>query len=483
MDARVTLVPAEDFRQIFEAVPTPCLILDPDFDIVAANAAYLRDTMTQLPDIIGRPVFEVFPDNPADAGATGVANLRASLQRALASRQPDTMPVQRYDIRQPPEAGGGFVERYWSPVNTPVLDDRGNVAYLVHRVEDVTDIERLRHAAGQLGSDRTAFQRRIAALELEMFQRARELHAMNQRLRDSERKLSLAHQIGRTGTFEWDVVGRRVKWSEDIAVLYGLPASTFESPYDRWLERLHPDDRPEVERQVERALQSGSFEAEWRVVWPDGSVHWLAGRAMVYRDDSGWPQRMLGVNIDITDRKAGEELMRRMAHHDPLTGLPNRALLYEYAGHMLPAMRRWHSHAAFMFVDLDQFKPINDTYGHDVGDAVLRDVARRLTDVLRGEDIVGRLGGDEFVAVLANIHGEDDATTIAHHVLHHLGRPYRADGLELHVSPSIGISLFPQHGDGVDELIRHADVAMYAAKQRGRNTFEFFRPGLAGRRN
>lgn len=473
-----SLIPIADFRRIFDFVPASCLILDTNFTIVAVNNAYLRDTLTQSPDIIGRPIFEVFPDNPEDTDATGVANLRASLERALTTRHPDTMPVQRYDIRRPEEDGGGFVERYWSPLNTPVLDEQGKVAYLVHRVEDVTDFVRLSRNARQYENDREALLARIEALELEMFQRAQERHAINLRLLDNEQKLRVSQQIGHTGTFEWNIATGEMQWSAEIAVLYGFPPKAFKSPYDTWRESIHTEDRAALEQRVAEALSSGDFEAEWRVIWPDGAMHWLAGRAVVYQDESGRPQRMLGVNIDITERKAAEEAIRRVALHDPLTGLPNRVLLYEYADHLLPAIRRGHSHAAIFFVDLDRFKPINDTYGHEVGDFVLKEVAQRMTASLRSEDMVGRLGGDEFVAILAHIHGEDDAASIASHFLDILGKPYLTDGVALQVSPSIGISIFPRDGDAMDELIKQADVAMYAAKQSGHNNFRFFRNDL-----
>ncbi|MES1185280.1 MAG: PAS domain S-box protein [Myxococcales bacterium] len=135
---------APDFRRLFETGAGCCLVLAPDFTIVGVADDYLNATMTRRADIVGRGLFDVFPDNPDDPGATGTANLRASLERVLASKQPHTMAIQKYDIRRPDALGGGFEERHWSPVNSPVLDDAGQVAYIIHRVEDVTDLMRLR---------------------------------------------------------------------------------------------------------------------------------------------------------------------------------------------------------------------------------------------------------------------------------------------------------------------------------------------------
>ena len=136
--------PAEpDFRALFESSPGCFLVLDPDLSIVGVSDAYLQATMTRRLDIVGRGIFDVFPDNPDNPAATGVANLRASLGRVLAERRPDTMPIQKYDIRKPDSQGGGFEERHWSPVNSPVFGPDGRVAYIIHRVEDVTEMVRL----------------------------------------------------------------------------------------------------------------------------------------------------------------------------------------------------------------------------------------------------------------------------------------------------------------------------------------------------
>jgi PAS domain S-box-containing protein len=134
---------APDFRALFESAPGLYLVLTPDLQIVAVSDAYLRATMTKREDILGRPLFEVFPDNPDDVGATGVSNLRASLDRVLSKRQPDTMALQKYDIRKPESDGGAFEVRYWSPHNSPVLARDGSVRFIIHQVEDITPLVRV----------------------------------------------------------------------------------------------------------------------------------------------------------------------------------------------------------------------------------------------------------------------------------------------------------------------------------------------------
>lgn len=245
-----------------------------------------------------------------------------------------------------------------------------------------------------------------------------------------------------------------------------------------WLDAVHPDDRDKVAAGFLAASgERNPFGHEHRVRRADGEYRWVldAGRPRFAAD--GTFLGYIGSVIDITERKHAEEIMRRSALHDPLTNLPNRALTHEFADHLLAASRRSRACSAVMFIDLDRFKPINDTYGHSVGDAVLKEVASRLQHCVRGEDVVGRLGGDEFVAVLSHIRRVEEATRAATHVLTRLSEPYEipGTGLRLELSPSIGISLYPEHGEDLASLIECADVAMYAAKAAGRATFRFYR--------
>jgi diguanylate cyclase (GGDEF)-like protein/PAS domain S-box-containing protein len=182
---------------------------------------------------------------------------------------------------------------------------------------------------------------------------------------------------------------------------------------------------------------------------------------------------------DITMRKDAEEKIRHAALHDSLTGLPNRAMLFEYAERLLPHHRRASRCAAVLFLDLDRFKSINDTHGHETGDKMLKEVAARLLRTLRTEDIVIRLGGDEFLIFLQDVIHPYDAGEVASHVIGEINKPYRTGDLTLSLSTSIGISIFPSDGQDIDTLISHADAAMYQAKQAGRNNFQFYSPGFA----
>jgi diguanylate cyclase (GGDEF)-like protein/PAS domain S-box-containing protein len=203
---------------------------------------------------------------------------------------------------------------------------------------------------------------------------------------------------------------------------------------------------------------------------------WVALTAI--RDASGKIVNYMSILTDITNRKQVEEHNRHLAEHDVLTDLPNRVLFLDRLHQALATARRQHTMVALMFVDLDRFKAVNDTYGHQAGDAVLREVASRLTHCVRGVDTVSRQGGDEFVILLAGIGGIDQAAHVAGSVMQAVSQPLQVASAEVVLSVSIGISMYPGDGADVDTLLGHADVAMYHAKQSGRNAFRFFSPEM-----
>ncbi len=861
-----------DFQRIFESTPSPCLILAPDLTIVAANKAYRQATHTEDKSIVSRNIFEVFPENPSDPAAYSVSRLRASLERVLATKRPDTMALQKYDI---PTPGGEFEERHWSPVNVPVLDDDGEIACILHRVEDVTDLV--------VNPPQGASDMRAEALAVELFRRGREIEAMNTQLRQANDALErldksktdffndVSHEFRTPLTlllwsleqmqrspeqnesarnkalstasrnakrmlhlvntlldfaradsghikakyqptdlvsFTYDLANQFRTVVEQAGLRFYLESQPLQTPvyvdwemwekivlnllsnafkftqqgeiqvslkenngraelsvrdtgsgisaedqpmvFDRFfrakgaavrgeegtgiglalvkeLVRLHGgevwvdsvygkgsafnvaiplgrahlpaqliledasatnstqatsyveevkhwidetetetpnepglfgstgerarvlvvDDNADLGNYIARllgerfetqtetegaralesvyqkppdvlvtdlfmsglggldlvravrtdpvvsalpiiivsgkadeeqrsiALEAGAddflvkpfsarellarvtllveqaarnqhermlraeaeaararmrmvlesvseafvaVDRQWRITYVNGKAahlldspaedlihkplgeffpdsmqgdlrialqHAMGQREIAQleyvRKERWWnfgifpsPEGVVMLASDITERREAEERMRHMAHHDTLTGLHNRASLFEFGELLLAATRRSGKMLAALFIDLDRFKSINDTYGHIAGDQLLRQLGQRLQHSLRGEDLTARLGGDEFLAVLPNLNSATDAARIASHLLEQLRPPYVIEDAELYCSPSIGISLFPQDGESLDILIQNADVAMYQAKDAGRNNYHFY---------
>ncbi len=183
-----------DFRVLFESAPGLNLVLTPDLHIAAVTDAYLRATMTKRDEVVGRYLFNVFPDNPADPTADGVSKLRASLERVIQSHQPDSMAVQKYDIRRPAHEGGGYEERYWSPINCPVLEPDGRLQYIIHRVEDVTEFVRLRQQERQQTETTDALRRRTEQMEHEVYLGTKRLAETNEQLRTVQQELATTNQ-------------------------------------------------------------------------------------------------------------------------------------------------------------------------------------------------------------------------------------------------------------------------------------------------
>lgn len=235
----------------------------------------------------------------------------------------------------------------------------------------------------------------------------------------------------------------------------------------------------------------GFYERIWSEL--EGKDHWEGELASVRSNGERYPVRValtairdahgdvgsyMAMLSDISERKRVEEQVRHQAEHDALTGLPNRILFLDRLHQALATWRRQHDRCAVMFLDLDKFKAINDTHGHGAGDLVLREVAARLRACVRRVDTISRLGGDEFVVLLADIKGADQAAHVAKAVTTALARPIDAGGHEVRLSVSTGIALCPDDGAEVETLLHHADVAMYHAKQNGRDTFRFFSPAM-----
>ncbi len=224
-----------------------------------------------------------------------------------------------------------------------------------------------------------------------------------------------------------------------------------------------------------QALQTnGSWQGELWDRRKSGEVFpkWLS--ISVVRDSDGTVVNYIGSFVDISERKASEERVRHLAHHDALTDLPNRFSLHERLDQAMSFARRSQKTLALMLIDLDNFKVINDTLGHQTGDKLLIQVAQRLTQSVRSSDIVARLGGDEFVVVLPDIETPADAVHVAEKILKAVSEPYPIDSHQLRTSPSIGICLFPEDASESDDLMKKADVAMYHAKAQGRGNYQFF---------
>ncbi|WP_148863736.1 sensor domain-containing protein [Marinobacter fonticola] len=297
--------------------------------------------------------------------------------------------------------------------------------------------------------------------------------------RETSARLKFILEASRIGDWDLDLVNDVAHCSLIHDQCFGYPEG---APYwgrETFLEHVHPDDREWVASDLTKAIENGKdLDIECRVIWPDGSVHWIHAQGRFYTSH-GYPTRMTGIIQEVTERKVADQQILHASLHDPLTDLPNRAKLFEYAEHLLAHSERTGRPSAVFFMDLDRFKRINDTHGHALGDALLKEAATRLRQCIRSEDFLVRLGGDEFLILFQDIADVHSVAETARLIIERVSEPYCIHGQELTLSASIGISLYPRDGADIDVLISHADLAMYQAKQGGRGQFSFYSAELA----
>jgi len=302
----------------------------------------------------------------------------------------------------------------------------------------------------------------------------------------AKERLDLALSGSRLALWDWDLRNDKVYFNESWAALLGGDPRELTCSGDEVTGWNHPDDRQVFAAAMGNAMKgvSEGIDCEYRVANAEGGWTWIHSRGKVtQRDESGQALRMTGTSTDVTKRKLAEERAEYLATRDPLTGLPNRALLHDRLEQAVFNAARNHAGFAFMFIDLDRFKTINDSLGHHAGDQLLKGVADRLTACVRANDTVARLGGDEFAVILENLRDDHDegAQQVAEKMIAAMAAPMMVDNQPLSTSCSIGIGLYP--GDGRDgaTLMKSADVAMYYAKEKGRNNYQFFSPGMNAR--
>jgi diguanylate cyclase (GGDEF)-like protein/PAS domain S-box-containing protein len=308
-----------------------------------------------------------------------------------------------------------------------------------------------------------------------------ERRRVEREIRDAKERLDLALEGSNLALWDWDLSSNEVFFSEGWAEMLGITLDGTSGAIFRGEQVIalnHTEDQPRFEAALSNALRGASdeFACDYRVPGEDGGWVWLHSSGKVTeRDAAGLVRRMTGTTANITARKAAEERVEFLATRDPLTGLPNRMLLNDRLALGLANAARKKTRLAFMFIDLDRFKTINDSLGHDVGDELLKRVASRLSACVRASDTVARLGGDEFAIILENLPPDgQEAQSIAEKMISSLAAPIQAGEHQLNTSCSLGIAVFPDDGQDAQTVMKHADVAMYDAKAKGRNNYQFF---------
>ncbi len=275
-----------------------------------------------------------------------------------------------------------------------------------------------------------------------------ERHIADSETRIRQERLALATDAGHIGIWDMDILTHDLTWDHWMFQIYGISPKSFQGTYLDWVSRIHPEDIETATHHLEDSLNTGKpFESEFRIIRPSGELRYITAKAQILKHTDGSPQRIIGVNVDITDRKVAEERVKNLAYFDQLTQLPNRRLFLDQLKEALTDPLMTHQIGALFFIDIDRFKTINDTLGHSAGDALLIQVAKRLTENSIPKSTISRLSGDEFT-VLIHAAGQtfeqahDTCVTLAKKILSSLRQPFSLLNGNHQTTVSIGISLF-----------------------------------------
>lgn len=399
--------------------------------------------------------------------------------RLFEERKPDIVML---DVMMPDQNGFdvcGALRRLPHGKHTPIL--------MITSLDDVESINRA-YEAGATDFVTKPLNWPLLGHRLRYMLRAS--HAMAD-LAKSRENLADAQRLAGLSSWEWDLEQNLVYWSKEIYHTFGVSEESVNSNSESFWNLIHPDDREVVKDAFAAAIKAEKpYNQDYRIVLPNGATQIIHVQGRTEYDGDGRALRMRGTIQDITERKRTEEQIRHLAFYDSLTSLPNRMLFKEQLGQALQAARREERYVAILFLDLDNFKRVNDTLGHTIGDLLLQDVGARLAQSVRGEDsvarnpsaqpnsTVARLGGDEFTVLLSRIAQTQDAAKVAQRILDSLALPSAVGGHELFVSASIGIAVYPFDGEEIETLLKNADAAMYQAKSDGRGRYCFYSPSM-----
>ncbi|QTN30438.1 EAL domain-containing protein [Rhodoferax sp. AJA081-3] len=306
-------------------------------------------------------------------------------------------------------------------------------------------------------------------------------HLAQVALTESEERWKLALESTGDGVWDWYVQTGVEFYSRRCKEIYGFAEDEIPNRSDALDGRTHPDDVAQMQRDRDAHFdgETETYTNEHRILCKDGTWKWVLTRGMVIsRDAQGKPLRMTGTHTDISDRKNAEALIWKQAHYDSLTGLPNRRMLRQRLDAAIQHCQQSQQDLAVLFIDLDHFKEVNDTLGHDNGDLLLVQAAQRILDCVGPDDTVARMGGDEFTVVLCGAHDARQVEVVLHNILARLASAFQLGSEQVFVSASIGVAQYPHNATVVEELLKHADQALYVAKGAGRNRFSFYTPAL-----
>ncbi len=340
---------------------------------------------------------------------------------------------------------------------------------------NVQKLEKTKEKLMVTNSDLEATVEELIAIEDELKEKLGELRDNQQSMRSVQERYRLAIEGANDGIWDWDI-RKNLFYFERTKKILGYRENDLENNYQTFISLVHKEDLKRLQKNLKEHFERRTpyYICEYRLRTKSGGYKWILSRGKtIWDEEDSKPIRMAGSHKDVTDRKRSEEKIYRLAYYDSLTNLPNRAYFMDSFKQSLLEAKSYNKQVGILFLDLDNFKRINDTLGHLSGDEVLVKISKMLLSCLRENETVFRLGGDEFM-VLQTEGNEAQSIETAERIVSALRTPIKIQGHEFYLTSSIGIAIYPQHGEEEETLFRNADTAMYKAKELGKNGYQIF---------
>lgn len=350
-------------------------------------------------------------------------------------------------------------------------DGNHSAILMMTGLDDVTSIEQA-YEVGATDFITKPINWRIFAYRVNYMHRANQAF---QELSKSRQQLLAAQKIARLGSWDWIPAKNNFHWSPELYHIFALDPVAGGGADDTFIGAVHPLEKEQVKMTIEEAVAAKhSFRLDYKIIRADGKECFVTTEGHPVLDRQGRLIRMTGTVQDITERKQAEEQIRSLAFYDNLTGLPNRILFRDRLQQAIRQAARQHTMVAVTFIDLDQFKDINDSLGHNAGDMLLREVGQRFLAATRATDTVARLGGDEFTIALQNVPSMEIIRSLTQKLMDIFSQPFVLESKNIFVTASMGVSVYPGDAETTDDLLKKADTAMYFAKEQGKNNCKLF---------
>lgn len=415
-------------EQIFTTLPVPLVLKDRNSRFLQVNEAFADFVNIPRNEIIGKGPYEVFSPE--------LAELVFQEDRDILRTGETKMDLERR-VR---DGHGRFI--WLKSYKGPIVSNHGEIVGIVGGNMDITAVK-----------------------------------AAEEALRESEARWKFALEGAGDGVWDWNLAKGEIYFSRQWKAMLGYEDEEIPNRRIEWKRLIHPDDQEKAFASLKRYFRGESplYTCEIRMKSKQGEWRWFLDRGkVVERDEQGRPLRLIGIQTDITSRKQAESLIFHQATHDMLTDLPNRALFNDRLTLAMAEARRYEKKVGVIFLDLDNFKKVNDMLGHGAGDYLLVQVAERIRRVLRETDTAARVGGDEFTFFLPLVDDARQMEQAAMRILLVLADPFVVEGAAFQISGSMGIAIFPEDGEDAHTLVKRADMAMYEAKRAGKNTWKFW---------